>query len=82
MLIMNKNVDNDIGKDSPIDLVYYRLTTDVFQGFIDSDKQQVFSSTKLSRVTSRVTIILAFTSLRKHKEEPITMILFASFKDT
>ena len=60
---------------SPIDLVHYRLITDVFQGFIDSDKLQVFSSTKLSRVASRVTIMLAFTRLRKHKEEPITMNL-------
>ena len=71
MLIMNKNEDNDIGKDSPIDLVHYRLITDAFQGFIDSDKLQVFSSTILSQVASRVTIMLAFTSLRKHKEEPL-----------
>ena len=71
MIIMNKTVDNDIGKDSLIDLVHYRLITDVFQGFIDSDKQQVLSSTKLSRVASRVTIMLVFTSLRKHKEEPL-----------
>ena len=72
---MNKNVDNDIGKDSPIDLIHYRLITDVFQGFIDTDKLQVFSSTKLSRVASRIKLILAFTSLRKRKEEPITMNL-------
>ena len=71
MIIMNKTVDNDIGKDLLIDLVHYRLITDVFEGFIDSDKRQVLSSTKLSRVASRVTIMLVFTSLRKHKEEPL-----------